>query len=579
MNNSRFLKSIGFLLLLILLGGLLWVVNPIRRALAATITVNTTADDNTVNGNCTLREAIIAANTNTAVDACPAGNDTDTIFVPSGVYTLTMAGANEDASLTGDLDIRSPLTLTGAGPLTTTINANGLDRVLDLYGAGDVAISNITIEGGGAGNLGSGILASVGTTLTMSTSRIRNNEDGGIFVTIGASLILVNSRVANNTGDSGIRVWGTATIRNSTISGNTAPGVNVYTSGSVTVINSTISGNNSSGVGGGIANAGTTRLYNVTVTNNTAFGGGGIANIDPGTLTARDTIIAGNMHGSGAFTSDCTGWLTSEGYNLIQDITGNCFISGDTTGNQLGVNPNLGPLQDNGGPTLTHALLIGSPAIDGGDPGGCLDENGITLLTDQRSYLRSGRCDKGAYEYNSPGQATPTNTPTATSTATPTQTPTPTSTLLLSHVDYLPLVLNNAGAPATETSTPTPTATATQTRTPTPTATATQTRTPTATPTDNTPPIPTPTAIEGYGYINIVDNTYQPAFITIHANHIVTWENFDLVDHSVTSDTGVWDSGTLAHGQKYQFTFTTVGNYPYHCTFHPEMTGMVIVVP
>jgi plastocyanin len=93
------------------------------------------------------------------------------------------------------------------------------------------------------------------------------------------------------------------------------------------------------------------------------------------------------------------------------------------------------------------------------------------------------------------------------------------------------------------------------------------------------PPLPTPTPIEGYGFIDIVNNEYQPALITIHANHIVTWENFDLVDHSVTSDTGVWDSGTLAHGQKYQFTFTTVGSYPYHCTFHPEMTGLVIVVP
>lgn len=91
--------------------------------------------------------------------------------------------------------------------------------------------------------------------------------------------------------------------------------------------------------------------------------------------------------------------------------------------------------------------------------------------------------------------------------------------------------------------------------------------------------MPTPTPIEGYGFIDIVDNQYQPALITIHANSIVSWENLDLVDHSVTSDTGVWDSGTLAHGQKYQFTFTTVGSYPYHCTFHPGMTGMVIVVP
>ena len=102
----------------------------------------------------------------------------------------------------------------------------------------------------------------------------------------------------------------------------------------------------------------------------------------------------------------------------------------------------------------------------------------------------------------------------------------------------------------------------------------------TATPTQNhTPPALTPTALEGYGYVTILDNDYQPSLITIHAGRIVTWENTGLTDHSVTSDTGVWDSGTLAPGQKFQYTFTTAGNYPYHCSFHPEMIGMVIVVP
>lgn len=100
MNNSRFLKLMGFLLLLILLGSLLWVVNPIRRALASTITVTTTTDDNTVNGNCTLREAVIAANTNTAVDACPAGSGADTIILPSGTFTFTLAGAGENSAAT-----------------------------------------------------------------------------------------------------------------------------------------------------------------------------------------------------------------------------------------------------------------------------------------------------------------------------------------------------------------------------------------------------------------------------------------------------------------------------------------------
>jgi plastocyanin len=85
--------------------------------------------------------------------------------------------------------------------------------------------------------------------------------------------------------------------------------------------------------------------------------------------------------------------------------------------------------------------------------------------------------------------------------------------------------------------------------------------------------------LEGYGYVTIVDYSYIPALITIHAGRIVTWENIDFTDHSVTSDTGVWDSGTIVNGGQFQYTFNTVGNFPYHCSFHPEMTGMVIVVP
>lgn len=139
----------------------------------------------------------------------------------------------------------------------------------------------------------------------------------------------------------------------------------------------------------------------------------------------------------------------------------------------------------------------------------------------------------GAYEYDSVG----TSTPAATGTVV---TPNPTLT-----------------------STPMPTAT----------------RTPAPTEQNTPPPLPTPTALEGYGYVNILDYEYQPALITIHPGRIVTWENFGLTDHSVTSDSGAFDSGTLAPGEKFQYTFTTVGNCPYHCSFHPEMTGLVIVVP
>ncbi|MEJ2330883.1 MAG: CSLREA domain-containing protein [Gammaproteobacteria bacterium] len=83
-----------------------------RQAYASqqvTIAVDTTVDDITVNGNCTLREAIEAANSDSAVDACPAGNGKDTILLPAGVYSLTLSGNDEDSNNSGDLDLRSDL--------------------------------------------------------------------------------------------------------------------------------------------------------------------------------------------------------------------------------------------------------------------------------------------------------------------------------------------------------------------------------------------------------------------------------------------------------------------------------------
>jgi len=77
----------------------------------------------------------------------------------------------------------------------------------------------------------------------------------------------------------------------------------------------------------------------------------------------------------------------------------------------------------------------------------------------------------------------------------------------------------------------------------------------------------------------IADFTFIPRTITIHVGTIVEWENLDGVDHTTTSDDGVWDSGTLAPGQTFQYQFIAVGTYPYHCTFHPSMTGTIIVVP
>jgi hypothetical protein len=143
---------------------------------------------------------------------------------------------------------------------------------------------------------------------------------------------------------------------------------------------------------------------NVSLINNTANGdndgsgsGGGISGAF---IILNNTILAENKKGI-ASPSDCSGTLTSQGYNLIQTTSG-CTISGDTTGNITGQDPLLGPLQNNGGFTLTHAPLAGSPVIDKGNPAAPGSDGNACSAADQRGVGRpiGLRCDIGAMEAN-----------------------------------------------------------------------------------------------------------------------------------------------------------------------------------
>jgi hypothetical protein len=152
--------------------------------------------------------------------------------------------------------------------------------------------------------------------------------------------------------------------------------------GTLKCINSTVTGNQGFGVGG--MGAARLLLRSSTVTANVAtmVGTGGVL-----AATAMNSIIADNVGPK----NDCQE-LVSRGYNLVEDTSG-CAIRGTTIGNVTGVDPLLGPLADNGGPTPTRALLPGSAAIDAANP----NPNRCTI-TDQRGVARSGRCDIGAYE-------------------------------------------------------------------------------------------------------------------------------------------------------------------------------------
>lgn len=341
-------------------------------------------------------------------------------------------------------DTAATLTLNG-----TTLNSNAAGDGIDFSG------------GDGGGIFNAGTLVVMGSTITGNGAGYSHDwnggNGGGIANAAGGKLIVVDSTVSSNgagCGDAeggyggGIYNTGTAELIRCTVSGNSAGygtgdgnggGIANGQGGTLGVVNSTVSGNqagNYHGEGGGIFNAGTLTLMSCTISGNGINGtggggnGGGVANSGP-PAAVRNTLIAGNSTAgdSDAFGDDCYGALASQGYNLIQDAS-DCTVTGDTTGNITNVDPGLGPLQDNGGPTQTLALLPGSPAIDAGNPNGCTDPDGNVLATDQRGAPRAvagdARCDIGAYETTLPAWATITPTPTATPTNTP---PTPTVTL------------------------------------------------------------------------------------------------------------------------------------------------------
>lgn len=284
--------------------------------------------------------------------------------------------------------------------------------------AGNMADINIGDGGGG--------LYIDGDTDIVNTKILNNSatKGGGIYKG-GGVLNLTGVTLDNNYGamvGGGIyHFWGEVNFTAGTISRNKSNthggGVYLY-SGTLNLTNSTVSSNHANQQGGGIFVDGTNlspkatvNLYSVTVAANEAGifkkgggNGGGVTNLK-GFVYAQNTILADNIayQDPNGSPNDCVGELTSGGYNLIENALG-CAITGDTTGNVNGADPQLGPLQ--GSPTETHKLSLGTPAIDAGNPNGCKDANGVLLADDQRGHTRhwnggtpfGDRCDIGAYE-------------------------------------------------------------------------------------------------------------------------------------------------------------------------------------
>lgn len=418
------------------------------------------ACDDAMPKDCSLRGAIIKANASTAASTIvvPAG-----LYVLSQgadcVFMTTQFGTGFIANATS-LCLSSAITLVGAGAASTIIDANqppinsvgtpvmfvGSNATVEIRGVtitkGNFTVGSLQGHGGAINN--AGILTLVdcvlreniaidggaiynSNTLTVLRSTISHNsasgDGGGIFndsrsvrtvVAVADSVVTANHASANGGGI--MNFQGIVIISGSTISRNAAEmggGGGIASLGGpalpamVTATNTTVSDNRAGRTGGGMLNLAfsTLLLQNATVVVNRAdIMPGGVGNTDGSTVEMQNSILARNVVGASG-PSDCFGViprgsaLTSRGYNLIQ-TTSNCDIIGDTTGNVVALDPNLGVLTDNGGPTPTHALNAGSPAIDAGSPAPAGMRGTACAALDQRGFARplGAACDIGAFE-------------------------------------------------------------------------------------------------------------------------------------------------------------------------------------
>ncbi|CAN5330624.1 hypothetical protein BH10ACI3_BH10ACI3_13280 [soil metagenome] len=391
--------------------------------------------------------------TNTTV----TGNTVNTSALSTtGTGTSAFGGGIIITSIAATINITGCTFSNNSVTSTSVGSSNGSGNGGGIYNqSANVNITNTAITGNSSSHFVGGlrILSQFATTTNVTNSTISNNTAasfyGGIFNVVVAGfpsdLTIVGSTISNNTV-TGVNGQGGGIA-------NTNSGAAGTGAATVLLTNSTVSGNVANDLAG-IFNTGSNATFFAnfsTISGNTANntvnpeGGGVFQDATPGGSSfLQNTVVANNV---AAIGPDIDGEIFSLDYNLIEDPADGTFVT--AAHDETGVDPLLGALANNGGPTQTLLPGAGSVLIDK-IPNGTND-CGSTINTDQRGSVRpfGGTCDKGSVEVGAGGTPTPTNTPTATPTNTPTATPTNTPT-------------------ATPTNTPTATPTSTPTSTPTP---------------------------------------------------------------------------------------------------------------
>ena len=406
---------------------------------ANVITVTNTNDS----GPGSLRQALVDANDGDIIE-----------FAATGSIGL----------MSGELLVDKSVTISGPGADVVAVNGNAKARVFHIASSRTVTISGLTIANGNASSQpapdGGGIYNDH-ATLTLDDCTITNNvafRDGGGVHNAGAATLTLNDSIitGNSTGNDGGGICNNGTggaaimginkctinnnsathgagicndgrmkgttllqINNTTLNNNSAADdagaiLNIAdTKGTAILSNCTVSGNSAQSYGGGINNVAGLTVSNTTFSGNSATFGGGIAIGNPVTVSIGDTVLNAGKMGGNIYNDG--GTVISRGYNVSSDDAAG-YLNGP--GDQINTDPMLGPLQDNGGTTLTHALSPGSPAINTGDPNFTPPPD-----YDQRGpgfdRVVSGRLDIGSFEVQ-PATPTPTPTPTGcfvTSTA------------------------------------------------------------------------------------------------------------------------------------------------------------------